>query len=84
MNAELTNKLILFDNRHFREHTRAPFGQIDLEKALQVSCNVYFGPLALQVGANKLAEEARNFHLDQPARLELPFETTGMIVPDPE
>lgn len=62
---------------------RGGHGPMKLADAIRASCNVYFYQTALDVGAVKLAEEARRFGLHLPTGLELPFEATRMIVPDP-
>ena len=68
--------------RLFDCHDRKAHGQVDLRKALTVSCNVYYYQVGLEVGVDALAEEARRFHLDRPTGVELP-ETRRMNVPDP-
>lgn len=73
----------LVGNRVFPEHENRVFGAVDLKRALQVSSNVYYYPLALKLGANKLAEEAKNFGLHEKTGIELPYENSRMIVPDP-
>lgn len=71
-------------NRLFECHDRHAHGQVDLRKALTLSCNVYFYQAGLQVGVNALAAEARRFHLDRQTGVELPAEIKLMNVPDPE
>jgi cell division protein FtsI/penicillin-binding protein 2 len=56
----------------------APHGRIDLLKALVVSCNAYFGQLAVRIGADRLADTAAAAKIQvasQPANLRrtLPF-----------
>lgn len=67
----------------FPEHENVSLGLVNLKKAIQSSSNVYFYPLALKMGPEKLAQEARNFGLDQSTGIELPFEAKKMIVADP-
>lgn len=71
-------------NRLFPDHNRAGFGYVTLDKALAVSSNVYFYQLGLKLGIDRIAEEAKRFHLDQPTGIELPYETNRMIVPTKE
>lgn len=70
-------------NRSFPCHNRAGHGEVDLERAIESSCNVYFYAKGLEIGVKELAETARTFGLDQPTGIELPGESRGMIVPDP-
>lgn len=73
----------LVGNRVFPEHENVSLGLVNLQKAIQSSSNVYFYPLALKMGPEKIAQEARNFGLDQPTGIELPFEAKKMLVADP-
>ena len=69
-------------NRLFPEHSSASFGRVNLERALEVSSNVYFYQVGLETGIAAISEEARRFGLDQPTGIELSHEATRMIVPD--
>lgn len=73
----------LVGNRVFPEHENRTFGRVDLRKAIQTSSNVYFYPLALQMGPEKMAIEARTFGLDEPTGIELLTEGKRMLVADP-
>ena len=70
-------------NRLFDCHDRHAHGQVELIKALTLSCNVYFYQVGLETGVDALAEEARRFHLDRRTGIELPAEHPNTIVPDP-
>lgn len=70
-------------NHVFPEHENIALGLVDLKKAIQSSSNVYFYPLALKIGPEKIAAEARKFGLDKPTGIELPFEGKKMLVADP-
>jgi penicillin-binding protein 2 len=59
-------------------------GVIDLRQAIAKSCDIYFWNTGVQTGVDLIAAEARRFHLDQPAGIELPGETHRMLIPDPE
>ena len=74
----------LVGNRVFPEHDNIAFGLVDLKRAIQVSSNVYFYPIALSLGPERLAEEARMFGLHKQTGIELPYEGRRMTVPDPE
>jgi penicillin-binding protein 2 len=62
---------------------RSGHGDLDLVKALSVSCNPYFYSAALGIGAEALAAEARLYGLANPTGIQLPYETRRMCVPTP-
>jgi len=64
-------------------HRRSGHGVVRVVDALRMSCNVFFYETALRLGPDKLAEEGRLFGLDRPTGVELPYEATRMIMPDP-
>ena len=79
--------------RAFPEHDPVGYGQVDLEKMLAVSCNVWNYQVGLRTGPENLAKEARRFGLDAPllqkpsehnnhSTTELPNPATRMVVPD--
>lgn len=53
---------------------------ISLAEALQVSCNVAFGALGLELGADRLVEQAQRFGLSQDIPFDIPF-VEGEIPP---
>jgi len=69
-------------NRFFHEHEKIAFGEVNLRKAVKHSSNVYFYHFGLKLGAEKLAEEAKFFNLHQPTGIDLPYETTRMVIPN--
>ncbi|HXB01781.1 MAG TPA: penicillin-binding transpeptidase domain-containing protein [Opitutaceae bacterium] len=72
-------------NRTFRcDNGEGKHGVIDLRQAIAKSCDIYFWNTGIQTGVDLIAAEARRFHLDQPADIELPGETHHMLIPDPE
>lgn len=70
--------------RLFPEHSGRSFGDVDLAYSLQRSSNVYYYQVGLRTGIEAIAEEGRRFGLDVPTGIELPFESTRMVVPDME
>ena len=70
-------------NRLFKCHGGVAHGQVDLRKAITLSCNVYFYQVGLEAGPEALSAEARRFHLDRPSGIEI-SETRRMMVPDSE
>lgn len=71
-------------NRLFPCHDRHAHGDPDLARAIEKSCNVFFYQTGLDLGPERIAAEARRFHLDMPTGIELPSETKGMLIPDPK
>jgi penicillin-binding protein 2 len=58
-------------------------GVIGFEEAIAQSCDVYFWTYGLKIGPQRIADEARRFHLDRPTGIDLPYETDNMLIPDP-
>jgi len=85
-------------NRDFPEHEPVGYGEVNLDKMLAVSCNVWNYQVGLRTGVDALAAEARRFGLNAPLlqtvsdletggqpMTELPFAASrGLIVPDRE
>lgn len=70
--------------RNFPCHNRAGHGDQNLEEAIANSCNVYFYQTGIWLGIERLAAASRMLRLDQPTGVELPGETSRMVVPDAE
>ena len=68
-------------NRIFRCHARHGHGVVDLPTAIEGSCNVFFYAHGLRMGIDWLSEQAKRFGLDEPTGIELPFETSRLVVP---
>ncbi len=58
-------------------------GELKLPAAIAWSCDIYFYELGRLTTPERIAEEARRFHLDQRTGIELPGETGRMVIPDP-
>ncbi len=58
-------------------------GELKMPEAIAKSCDVYFYTLGLKTTAEVIAAEARRFHLDRRAGIELPGEPKRMVIPDP-
>jgi penicillin-binding protein 2 len=69
--------------RIFRCNRRAGHGPEELLGAIRDSCNVFFYDRGIATGVERIAAEARFFHLHEPTGIELPGETRSMLVPDP-
>jgi penicillin-binding protein 2 len=59
-------------------------GEVNLSQAIAVSCDLYYYTLGLKTSIEAIAAEARRFHLDQRTGIELPLETSRMLIPDPD
>ena len=68
-------------NRIYHCHAKTGHGTIGLEDAIAKSCNVFFYDLGLKLGIDKIHAEATRFHLDEKTGIELPFETSRIVVP---
>ncbi len=51
---------ITVDERVFKCHWELGHGEIDMKKALEISCNPYFIDLALEIGGERILETAKN------------------------
>ncbi|WP_418790744.1 penicillin-binding protein 2 [Phosphitispora sp. TUW77] len=58
-------------------------GTVDMIKAIQTSCNVYFYQMGLRAGVDSLVKYVREFGLGQKTGIDLPNEASGLI-PSPE
>jgi penicillin-binding protein 2 len=87
---------IMIGNREFVEHEPYGFGQVDVEKMLAISSNVWNYRVGLMVGPDLLAQESRRFGLDKvllkanpnvmgsenTSEYELPSPARRMVIPD--
>lgn len=69
--------------RRFSCHKEGGHGLMDLHRALQHSCNVYFYQVGKEVGIEKIAEYARRLGYGMRTGIELPHEEAGLM-PTPE
>lgn len=54
-------------------------GEIGLEKAIEVSCNVFFYQIALRAGYESVLDMAADFGLGRQTGIELEFESAGLL-----
>ena len=66
-----------FGNRSYKCH--GSHGTINVERAIQGSCNVFFYRLALKVGLPKLTEYAKMFGIGTLTGIDLPNERRGFF-----
>jgi len=71
-------------NRIFRCHARYGHGVVDEAAAIEGSCNVFFYTEGLRMGIDVLSAEAKRFGLDQKTGIEVPYETSRLVVPSKE
>ncbi len=72
-----------FGNRRFHCWKRGGHGSVNLNGAIQGSCDVYFYEMSQRVGADKIAEAAKAFGLGQHYALGMTGGASG-IVPNDE
>jgi len=66
-------------NRTFHCHKKEGHGLVNLHQAIAQSCNVYFYELGKALGAEKIAQYSKYFHLGQRLGLALNTEKAGLI-----
>jgi penicillin-binding protein 2 len=71
----------MIGTRKFRCDNSRAHGHIGLQEAIKKSCNVYFYNRSQKCGINAISTEAHRFGFDVKTGLELPYETSKMIVP---
>lgn len=75
---QIGNRTFYCDNGH-KHH-----GNITLAEAIAQSCDIYYYEAGRLTTADGIAEEARRFGFGRRTGIEVPFETGGMLVPDPK
>ncbi|HEY8995403.1 MAG TPA: penicillin-binding transpeptidase domain-containing protein [Lacunisphaera sp.] len=70
-------------NRRYPCHQHSGHGEVDLRKAIQLSCNVFFYKYGLETGPELIAAEAKRFGYNSPTGIELPAEFRTPHVADP-
>ncbi len=65
--------------RYFRCWLEQGHGALDLEHAMERSCDVWYYQVGEALGANDMARMARRFGLGSPTGLDLGFEARGLI-----
>ncbi|MEN8790721.1 MAG: penicillin-binding transpeptidase domain-containing protein, partial [Lentimonas sp.] len=57
-------------------------GMTDLAGAIEGSCNVFYYTEGLRMGIDVISAEAMRFGLDQKTGIEVPYETSRLVVPN--
>ena len=65
--------------RYFRCHKREGHGTVDLERAIALSCDVYFYTLGLRLGIETLSKYAEAAGLGRKTGVDLPGEASGLV-----
>jgi penicillin-binding protein 2 len=68
-----------FYGREFRCHKKGGHGLVDMRRAIQVSCDIYFYNLGRQLGIDRISEIATSFGFGQPTGVDLAFEKSGLV-----
>jgi len=71
-------------SRNFHCWNHLGHGDISTIHAIEHSCNVFFYQYGQEIGVDRISAEAKRFGLDTPTGIELPFESTNMLVPSRE
>ncbi len=69
-------------NRIFRCHARHGHGIVDQQAAIEGSCNVFYYSEGLDMGVDVISAQAKRFGLDEKTGIQIPFETSRLVVPD--
>jgi penicillin-binding protein 2 len=78
--ADCTGSIKLGDHTFYCDAWRiGGHGHVNLQRGIQVSCDVYFYEVARRLGIDKMAEAARAMGLGSPTGIELPGELGGFI-----
>jgi len=67
----------------FRDWKLSGHGMVDMRKALEVSCDIYFYQYGRMAGVDAIANMAKEFGLGEKTGIKLPGEMSG-VVPTPE
>ncbi len=63
----------------FRDWKRSGHGDVDLQKALVESCDVYFYKLGIKLGVDRISEFAKESGFGEVTGISLPHEKAGLI-----
>jgi len=73
------NGKVKLGNATFHCWKRGGHGTVDLQRALEQSCDVYFYEVARRTGIERIAAMARRLGLGSPLGIDLPGEKSGLI-----
>ncbi len=64
---------------NYVKHCHRTHGSVNMQRAMSVSCDVYFYEVARRLGVDKIAEMARRLGLGAPSGIGLPNEQSGLV-----
>jgi penicillin-binding protein 2 len=70
---------IKFGRRPYHDHSKTGYGNISVVQALEVSSNVFFYKMGIQLGIDRIASYAKLIGLGQKTNVRLPHEISGLI-----
>lgn len=68
-----------YGNRFFHNHSKRNYGKINLATALEISNNIFFYQLGIELGIDNIAYYARKLGLGAKTNIALPYEKKGFI-----
>src|SRR5215218_2459492 len=68
-----------FYGRYFKCHKKEGHGTVDLRKAIEQSCDVYFYNVGNMLGVDRINKWATLFGLGVKSNIDLPNEVTGLV-----
>ncbi|MEC8330186.1 MAG: penicillin-binding transpeptidase domain-containing protein, partial [Verrucomicrobiota bacterium] len=68
-------------DRVFRCHSRYGHGLVDQVAAIEGSCNVFYYATGLKIGIDAISAEAKRFGMHEKTGIEVPYETSRIVVP---
>lgn len=68
-----------FFGRTFRCHKREGHGQVDVERALKVSCDIFFYQTGAKLGVDKINEYAHQLTFGEISHIDLDGERAGLV-----
>ena len=71
------------NKKFYCDNGRLQHGNILLSEAIAQSCDIFYYEAGRLTTVEGLAAEAKRFHLDQRTGVEIPGETSRMVIPDP-
>ncbi len=72
---------MVFRGRTYHDHRQKGYGSIPLSSALELSANVFFYQMGIQLGIDRMARYARMMNLGKKTQIKLKGESQG-LVPD--
>jgi penicillin-binding protein 2 len=69
----------VFFGRRFRGAKKEGFGDVDVERALKVSSDIFFYNVGARLGVDKIAEYARDFGFGSITQIDLDGEKAGIV-----